>query len=401
MRSRNVLAYSVASFCICLASFFGIIGISAATVNAQAPGTSAAASTTATSSPQEAELEALLKRLTATSSIPDYLRNAKPPTEADAPAIPDEYKKAPLIVTLNPEYPTAFQDVTASVDSYSADMDRSVITWTLNGKVVQRGTGAKTFQFKAGKNGSYTNLSVSVFFNGVTSTKTANVTPATVDLLWQADSYVPPFYKGKVLFSHQSSLKVVALPNIFTKDGVLIPISKLVYRWKLDRQFVPEVSGLGKNIVTFSDKIPVSEKEISVEVSTADSSVTTFSQIFIRSVGTRPVLYQDTPLTGISYERALPASLDLSDSEMKIIVEPYFFSTKNRDSDSLYYSWSLNGNTVPKITRSSIVFKVPETEKGSAQVNVRLRNPAKVFQTNENNLMINYVSPGITGKPLF
>lgn len=400
MRSHNVLTYSVAALCISIASFFGIAGVSATLANAQAADSTAATST-ATSSPQQDELDALIKQLTATSSIPDYLKNAKPPTEADAPPIPDEYKKAPLIVTLDPEYPAAFQDVTASVESYSADMDRSIITWTLNGKVIQRGTGAKTFRFKAGRNGSYTNLSVSVFFNGVISTETRSITPATVDLLWQADSYVPPFYKGKALYSHQSSVKVVAQPNIFTKDGVLIPTSKLVYRWKLNKEFVASVSGVGKNIVTFSDAIPVNEKEISVEVSTADTSVKTVGQIFLHSVGTSPILYQDTPLTGISYERALPQSLTLSDSEMKLVIEPYFFSVKNRDSNSLYYAWSLNGKTVPDITRSSIVFKVPEAEKGTAQVNVELRQPSKVFQTNASSLLINYTSPGVTGKSLF
>lgn len=391
MRSPNVLTYAVASFCICVISLWGICAGSTQSVFAQA------ATSSASSTPQQDELEALLRQLTATSSIPDYLKNAKPPTEADIPELPDEFKQAPLNVTLNPEYPAAFQDVVASVDSYSADMDRSTITWTLNGKVIQQGIGAKTFRFKAGKNGSYTNLGVSIIFNGVESKKTISITPATVDLIWQADSYVPPFYKGKALFSHQSNLKIVAIPNIFTKDGTLIPASKLIYRWKLGKEFVAAVSGVGKNIVTFSDKIPVNEKEISVEVSTADASVKTLGQIFVRSVGTNPVVYQDAPLTGISYEKALPNTFLLADSEMKLVIEPYFFSVKTRDSDSLYYGWSLNGKAVPDVSRSSIIFKVPEAEKGSAQVDVELRQPSKVFQTNANSLMINFTSPGNTG----
>lgn len=391
MRSPNVLTYAVASFCICVISLWGICAGSTQSVFAQT------ATSSASSTPQQDELEALLRQLTATSSIPDYLKNAKPPTEADIPELPDEFKQAPLNVTLNPEYPAAFQDVVASVDSYSADMDRSTITWTLNGKVIQQGIGAKTFRFKAGKNGSYTNLGVSIIFNGVESKKTISITPATVDLIWQADSYVPPFYKGKALFSHQSNLKIVAIPNIFTKDGTLIPASKLIYRWKLGKEFVAAVSGVGKNIVTFSDKIPVNEKEISVEVSTADASVKTLGQIFVRSVGTNPVVYQDAPLTGISYEKALPNTFLLADSEMKLVIEPYFFSVKTRDSDSLYYGWSLNGKAVPDVSRSSIVFKVPEAEKGSAQVDVELRQPSKVFQTNANSLMINFTSPGNTG----
>lgn len=403
MRSPNVLTYAVAYFCLCVISLWGIGGVAVAPVSAQSSsaGTATSSASSASSTPQEDALDALLKQLTATSSIPEYLLNAKPPTEADIPELPDEFKKAPLNVTLDPEYPAAFQDVMASVDSYSADMDRSTITWSLNGKVLQTGIGAKTFRFKAGRNGSYTTLTVSVSFNGVESTKNLSITPATVDLLWQSDSYVPPFYKGKALFSHQSGIKVVATPNIFTKDGVLIPTSKLIYRWKLDKEFVAAVSGVGKNIVTFRDNIPVNEKQISVEVSTADASVKTVGQIFLRSVGTAPIVYQDTPLTGISYERALPSSLNLADSEMKLVIEPYFFSVKSRDSNSLYYSWSLNGKNVTDVTRSSIVFKVPEAEKGSAQINAELRQPTRVFQTNAAGLIINFVSPGSASQSLF
>ena len=121
----------------------------------------------------------------------------------------------------------------------------------------------------------------------------------------------------------------------------------------------------------------------------------------MHSVNTQPVLYQDTPLTGISYERALPDSLNLADSEMKLVVEPYFSSVANRDSDNLYYTWSLNGKEVPDVTRSSIVFRVPNTEKGTAQVDVRLSQPSKVFQTNAASLLINYSSPGTAGSSLF
>ncbi len=401
MRSHNVLTYAVASFCICLISLWVLGTVVATPAFAQTTASTATSSASSATSTPESALDEYLKQLnSATSSIPDYLKNAKPPTEADIPELPDEFKQVPIIVTLKPEFPTAFQDVVASVDSYSADMDRSQITWSINGKTVKKGTGVKTFNFKAGKNGSYTTLGVSILFNGVTSKKSVSITPATVDLVWQSDSYVPPFYKGKALFSHQSNVKVVAIPNIFTKDGVLIPASKLIYRWKLDREFVAAVSGVGKNIVVFNEAIPVDEKAISVEVSTADSSVSTFGQIFVHSVGTNPVLYQDAPLTGISYERALPSSLSLADSEMKLVVEPYFFSVKSRDSSNLYYSWSLNGNTVPEVSRSSIVFKVPEAEKGTAQVNVELKQPNKVFQTNAGSLLINYSSPG-SGKSLF
>ncbi len=138
------------------------------------------------------------------------------------------------------------------------------------------------------------------------------------------------------------------------------------------------------------------EKSISVEISTVDNSVRTAGETVFRSTPTNPVLYEDHPLTGISYEKALSGNFALNEAEIKLVVEPYFFSSAGRDSGTLVYDWLLNGISVPNVTRSSIVFRIPEEERGAAQVSVRLNRVGKVFQRSSVAALVDFNSPGDT-----
>ena len=60
-----------------------------------------------------------------------------------------------------------------------------------------------TFTFTAGSLGKTQKVTVNGVENDGTSiTQSISVMPASIDLIWQAHSYTPPFYKGKALFPH-------------------------------------------------------------------------------------------------------------------------------------------------------------------------------------------------------
>jgi len=46
--------------------------------------------------------------------------------------------------------------------------------------------------------------------------------PALVDLMWEANTYTPPFYKGKALTSSKSSITVTAIPQLKTSDKKIL-----------------------------------------------------------------------------------------------------------------------------------------------------------------------------------
>jgi hypothetical protein len=106
-------------------------------------------------------------------------------------------------LTLNtiPEKPGANQDVYAEIESYAIDLSRSQVTWLINGVIKKQGFGERTFSFKTGPLGSSMNLRVvAISPQGQSIEEEIVIQTSEVDLIWKADSYTPPFYKGKALF---------------------------------------------------------------------------------------------------------------------------------------------------------------------------------------------------------
>ena len=121
-----------------------------------------------------------------------------------------------VALTTNPEYPSANSNVTISLSTYSIDLGKAKISWLLDGNLSLEGVGKKTFSFTTGDTGSSSTIQVKIeTADGNSVDKQLTITPANVDMLWEAyDSYVPPFYKGKKLGTGEGTYKVVALPSI-------------------------------------------------------------------------------------------------------------------------------------------------------------------------------------------
>jgi len=149
-----------------------------------------------------------------------------------------------FFVDFTPQNPGANTQVSAQVTSYNFDVDRSSISWILNGK--KAGAG-KQFSFTTGNIGSQTVLRVSVTTpDGFSLSQTFYLGAAEVDLLWETPAYVPPVYRGKALAVSQSSVKVAAIPQ-----GFKVSDSSLIYNWNLNGKEMPNLSGKGKNTFNF------------------------------------------------------------------------------------------------------------------------------------------------------
>src|SRR3989338_635002 len=114
-----------------------------------------------------------------------------------------------LAMSISPEHPRPGESVMVSVESYNIDLNRSEAHWFVNDKPIKTGTGGKQLQVLAGRNGEATSVRVVVLGeNGTTYSASIIFRPAEVNLLWQAESYTPPFYKGKALMPYQGTVLV-------------------------------------------------------------------------------------------------------------------------------------------------------------------------------------------------
>lgn len=296
-----------------------------------------------------------------------------------------------ILFETKPEVPGPNQLVSISIESYSTDLNKSEISWFINGKVEKEGVGQKNITIKTGGFGSVSDILVVVKnLNGEIFQHTLSVRPTSLDLIWEAQSYTPPFYKGKALYTYQGTVKIVALPNIINELGSKISSKNLIYTWKVDGTRVEDVSGYGKNYIMFTGSVPLRTAKITVEAQSLDGKYKAQGDLSITPQGAQVIFYEDNPLYGVLYEKALGGNLKLENQEVKIVGIPYFIGTKERNDRAINYEWHLNGRTVNSGSKSGLSFKQQNREQGNARVELEVTNPEKVFQMASGNISLTF-----------
>lgn len=289
---------------------------------------------------------------------------------------------------INPENPGPNEKVSAKLITYSFDANRAAISWILNGEKKLSGIGETKFNFTTGNAGSKITLVVSVKTdNGISMEKTLTFRPADVDLLWEAETYVPPTFKGKAIPTSESRIKVTALPHIVV-DGAEVSSSNLIFDWERNFSNVQGASGYGKNSFSFRSAEIFGEDNISVTVSTYGRSITAQNRIRIKIGEPKILFYENKPMEGVLYNSALNGEFQLSGNEISVKAEPFFFSKRNMGS--LNYEWTMNGEKIFSDEAPNIVTLRAGSGSGSTNIGLRINNPINILQFAEKFLRINY-----------
>ncbi|MFZ2621220.1 MAG: hypothetical protein WAX85_01850 [Minisyncoccia bacterium] len=300
--------------------------------------------------------------------------------------------KDKINVELIPAIPKAHEIVTAFLTSFMTNINAADITWKIDGKTQKTGTGETKFQFTLSSINTTTNLEVTVITaEGETVVSEYSIKPADIDLIWQAKSFVPPFYKGKAIFSHQNEITFVAVPHIASGSGE-IPAKNLIYKWSKDGRVLESDSGYGKNTLTMTGPIISRPFTIYVEVTTLNTPDKGFSFTNITPALPSIVFYKKDPLYGIEFQKALSGIIDMGNlSEMVIIAEPFFYGTTNAGASELTYKWTVNGTVVNSDPRQTVqVFRVKEGTYGTSNISLSIENSLKIFQYVSSNFKLKF-----------
>lgn len=283
--------------------------------------------------------------------------------------------------TVEPSIPAPGESVTITLEAYGTDLNRANITWTHNGKEALKGTGAKVFNFTANTLGKtdivrYTVLPV----NGPAIVKTITLSPSEVDLLWEANTYTPPFYKGKALFTPQADVTFVAIPNMVSGNG-RVSSKQVIYKWKIDSRVEGDKGGFGRDTFQYTGPIILREHVFEVEAYASNNpNMIAKSKTLLEAFDPRVNIYEDHPLYGLLFNRDLLGSFRMDDSEKKIAAYPFFFSTSNKNSN-VTYQWNVNDSTVKvPLVQNTMVFRKTEASSGTARVNIRVNSTKKLLQ---------------------
>ncbi|MEO7597106.1 MAG: hypothetical protein ABIS26_01735 [Candidatus Paceibacterota bacterium] len=295
-------------------------------------------------------------------------------------------------VNVAPASPAPYEDVSITLQSYLANLDSVLISWSVNGKNFTSGIGQKSFSLKAGAAGSQQVVSVRISLPDGEITKTVIISPAIIVLLWQAnDSYVPPFYKGKALATASSEIKIVAMPELKTKTGK-IDSKNLTYSWQQDYNNSPGDSGYGKNYFLYNNDYLEDSSTISVTASTLNQGSSAEQNITVRTTQPKIIFYKKNSTMGIVWENALGNVHKIEPEGEIVVASPYFISPKELLNPALVFRWSINDRTIQIVgfIKNIIPLKAETGVSGTSKLKLDISNNDKIFETAQKEINIEY-----------
>jgi len=303
-----------------------------------------------------------------------------------------QVRSTDISINIYPENPGPRQEVRVVVSTLAIDIEKSYITWSVDGESQSMGVGKNSFSFNTG---SFTNdISINISIesaDGQIVNKTITISPASVDILWESvDGYAPPFYKGKVLGTSEGSLKVVAIPTIESNKGGIVNYKNLSYEWKKEHQSQPMFSGWGKSSFTFKNSYVDDGNDIEVIVSDVGNGVSTTKKIFFTPQKPKILFYEKDPVLGLKMERVLTDDFFIEQDGTTIVAIPYFVHPKNLNRDNLEFNWFISDSQIstPKV-KNELGIK-PESRNGSSKIKLLIEDPGSFWSAVEKELIVNY-----------
>lgn len=292
-----------------------------------------------------------------------------------------------ILTTLTPKTPTAGEPLNIRVKSFILDLDSMTITWYVNKEFIKTGLGETSLQTTTSALGSPMVVDLVILRgDGVRFDKTIKITPIEVDVFWEADTYTPPFYKGKALPTFKSDIRLIALPR--TKTSRESPVS-YEYEWIADHTKTVAV-GLGRNSIITPGTWPRSSQILSVSVkSPTDDSIVGRKDLSIDIIDPEVHFYEYSQLFGIRMNRALVKSYTTNEESIQIRAVPFFSSTKDYARGSLIFSWYLNNRPSATPSQPDLVLLTRNSDEAqNVTMTLDVQNPDKILQVGHGGLNI-------------
>lgn len=313
----------------------------------------------------------------------------------NAQSIPSEVSglEEQVYIKTTPQTPGPNEDVEILLEAYGIDLNRAKITWKVNGAVVKTGTGEKKLSIKSGNSGKITLVTVTIQpVGGFGITKRVEIFPGEVDLIWETDTYTPPFYKGKSWFTSQSNITVSAIPNII-EGGVRGSTANTIYKWIRNGTVLGSESGYSKKTFKFKDSILLNDEVISIEAESA-SGKKAKSEVTLFERNPQAVLYEENRTLGVLFNKAIVNDYNFDSEEKNILVYPYFFSTNSKDGGAMKYVWSQNDEEIflPE-EQSNLLLRNTDEKSGKTKVSVKVNSTTNIVQESRVGAFLNFTAP--------
>lgn len=275
-----------------------------------------------------------------------------------------EDPSASFTMGASPEYPTPHSKATLSFVSSFLNLANATVSVSVDGKEIYTGA-VHPVSVTLGRAGKAVEVTATVSYNGSEYTQTLTLRPQDVVLVAEPLASAPVLYPGKPRIPLEGTVRVVAIANVRNSQGAVINPAALSYAWKVDEtQLIPS-SGIGKTAIVVSSPPQHRGREVSVVITNADATLTGGASLSILSEEPSVRVYENDPLLGIRYDRALSGRYAIGSTESTLFAAPFSFPTKGGQPT---IEWFLNGSFAQ--SGSSITLRPSGSGGGTASLSV-------------------------------
>ena len=300
-----------------------------------------------------------------------------------------------LTMTAEPTTPSPNSILNITANLYGiTTVNNSNFTWFVN-DIKQKdssGLNKNTFLLRTGNIGTIYKITVNIATPGGDSLSDSMLfTVSDFDLTWSASSRAPASYKGKILPTKNSAVKIMALPMVYWPGTkTLIGGNDLIFNWTVDDKFQSAKSGAGKSSLAFTIPDFVgANKSVLLNIKTVDGAVSLNKSVEIPVVRPQTVIRWVDPKTEAPYGGALKNLSVKLPVSLNFIAQNYFF---NAPPDGLRWQWFVNGEEAAaagaKPWLASLNFPDIKTVF-SIQIKAEAKNPDSDLETAQATVNIN------------
>lgn len=293
-------------------------------------------------------------------------------------------------IKTTPDTPGPNEEVTISLSSFTSDLNSANITWYVNKEADINGSGVGKKEFKTYTHDFGDPVTIDIVITekeGGRLDKQLVLKPMEVDLLWEANSYTPPFYKGKSLPTYKSIVRMIAIPRINTPSS---RPEDYYYKWSMQG-----ATGLGEGMGKSNALVPMgyanSKTQVRVEASIPGDTSRGSMTSYIPTVEPVLAFYEQDPLLGIRLTKALGSSVTTINKEFIVRAVPYYFSNEDMGNGTIVYTWQKDGSNVPRGFNPNVFGVRKNGEKTEAtNISLQVQNSKRILQRAGNGIVINF-----------
>ena len=285
----------------------------------------------------------------------------------------------------SPRLPQPFEPVTVELNDAGAQLQGATIEWRLNGEPLQDAAGRRSLELTAPDAGEITTVeAVLTTPSGGVTTAVTELRPVYLDLVVEAQTRTPAFYRGRALPSSGSTVRLIALMHGHSEAP-----DDLFYRWEIAGDVFSGGPLRGQNIIL--TELPLGlETTIDIEVFDLSNTRIAERRIALRLHEPDVSFYEVSSLYGM-LPRAINGPQLLSSGSLTVQAEPYHLDLATFNDPDLI-EWEVD-NQPRSVSRRGNPYRVTlerRFNRGGASVDFHVRNLDELVHGARGSLTITY-----------